>query len=271
MTRHAVICAVLLSALACGSRESRIASDLSKLSTTPEQKRLWQQAADQKQAPGLTNLDQSSQPVQARQLTPTSSQAIPPQGSGLLDPNVKSALTIVETAGLQNEYGGLATVKGITSNGEQLLLDLGNNRSVTLQARVDGKPLSLLPNAGITIDYRVRNDESNRRQIFALSGPNGVGVARITETGAMPIAVTVPLLLLEARQSVPPSGRGRGGVAQAVVDIRVGAAQQTLTSGQSAQVGGVNVTVLASRSPTGTRVDRLLEGGAYSLELIAWR
>jgi len=247
-----------------------MANDLSQHSTTPEQKRLWQQAADQKQAPGLTNLDQGNQPVQARQLVTPPDQAIPPQGTGMLAPNVKSAVRIVETAGLQNEYGGPATVTGINNNGEQLLLDLGNNRSVMLQARVDGKALSLLPNAAVTIDYRVRNDESNRRQIFALSGPNGVGVARITETGPMPIAVSVPLFLMEAKQSVPPAGRGRG-PAQAVVDIRVGGVQQTLTGGQTAQVGGVTVTVLASRSPTGTRVDRLLEGGAYSLELIAWR
>jgi len=248
-----------------------MANELSQRSSTPEQKRLWQQAADQKQAPGLTNLEQGSQPVQARQLVTAADQAIPPQGTGLLEPNVKSAVRIVATAGLQDEYGGLATVKGINNNGEQLLLDLGNNRSVMLQARVDGKALVLPLNAGVTIDYRVRNDESNRRQIFALSGPNGVGVARITETGPMPIAVSVPLFMMEAKQSVPPSGRGGGGLAQAVVDIRVGGTQQTLTSGQTAQVGGVTVTVLGSRSPTGTRVDRLLEGGAYSLELIAWR
>src|SRR4029077_20969161 len=117
--------------------------------------------------------------------------------------------------------------------------DLGNNRSVMVQARVDGKALSLPPNAAVTIDYRVRNDESNRRQIFALSGPNGVGVARITETGPMPIAVSVPLFLMEAKQSVPPAGRGRGGLAQAVVDVRVGGIQPTLTSAQTAQVGGV--------------------------------
>jgi hypothetical protein len=249
-----------------------MANEQSQLSTTPEQKRLWQQAADQKQAPGLTNLDQGSQPVQARQLLTAADQAIPPQGTGLIEPNVKNAVRIVETAGLQDEYGGSATVKGITNNGEQLLLDLGNNRSVMLQARVDGKALLLMPNAAVTIDYRVRNDESNRRQIFALSGPNGVGVARVSETGPMPIAVSVPLFLLDATQSVPSSGRGgRGGPAQAVVNVRVAGAVQTLTSGQTVQFGGVTVTVLGSRSPTGTRVDRLLEGGAYSLELIAWR
>ena len=268
MNRGVLVYAVLLAAQGCGSPESRIAHRLSTLSTSADQKRLWQQAADQNQAVGVARVDQSGQPVQSRQPPSVTNQAIQPQGTGILAASVTTGVRILATTGLQNEYLGQATVAAINSNGEQLQLDLGNGRSVTLQARANQKPLSLQVGFSVGIEYRVRNEPSSPQQVFALRAPNGTGVARIKETGSMPIAVTVPLFLLEASQQAAVI-TGSANVRPAV-NVRVGAAQQTVTSAQPVQIGGLTVTVI-SRGPSGTPVDKRIEGGPYGLELTAWR
>jgi len=256
----------------CGSPDSRTASDLSKRSPGT-QKNLWQQAADQKQAIGLANVDQGGGAVQTRPRSTAANQPIPPQGAGVLPANVMNSVRIFETAGLESgEFSGSAKITSINPTGEQLSLDLGSNRTLTLQARVAGKPLSVQSGSVVNLYYRARGT-STRREEFALLAPNGTEVARITETGSMPIAVVLPApFSLEAKQEALISGRGRGGSnARPAVTIRVGTAQpQIVTSPQPVQIGGMTFRVL-SRGPSGTAVDQRIEGGPYGLEIIAWR
>jgi hypothetical protein len=254
---------------ACQSRESKIAAQLSKLATTPEQARLWQQAADQAQAPGLTNVEQADRPVATRQPSTGPNSSIQLQGTGLIPANVTSAIRILATSGLQNgEFAGPAVVRDVDASGERLLLDLGNNRSVTLQARTGGRPLGVKRNDTVTVDYRAGEDGDNRRQIVAVRAPGGAGVARITETGSRPLTVSVPLFSLVATQYAAEPGRG---VAAARVDVHVGSEQRPLPAGASTQIGGVTVVIVANRVPSTAPAARLVEGSPYALEIVVWQ
>ncbi len=238
------------------------AIQLSNLATTPEQARLWRQSADQGLATGLSTLERTDRPVQSRQPSTAPNQAIPAQGAGI-PAGVVSAVRIISTAGLEESaaYDGPATVSDVSA--ERLSLNLGGNRIITLQARAGGRALLIMPGDTVRVDYRVRNERLNRRQILAIRALNGGGIARVTESGPSPVTVAVSLFGLVATQvSGPP---------YTSVDVRVGNgnARKTIVPGEIAQIGGMTVGLMASRAITGPEA-RTLEGSPYSIDLIAW-
>ena len=242
--------------------ERRMATELSKLATTPEQARLWQQAADQGIAAALLKLERPGESVRSRQTSSAANQAIPQAQGSVIPAGVVGGLRIISTSGLANaEFVGPARIVAVT--GEQLSLDLGNKRTITFQARVDGQALGVSPGQTVRLEYRVRNERFNRRQIVAVRAPAGPGIARITETGPSPVSVSVSSFGLVATQV-----RARNG-AYTNVDVRVGTDRKTIAPGDIAQIGGMTVGLMASRGTSG-REARTIEGSPYSIELIAW-
>jgi hypothetical protein len=244
----------------CKRRETKIAEQLSTLSTAPEQQRLWKQAADQGMARGVLRLDKTDRPVRARQSSAVANRATPQRGVGpYFPPTVTSAVRITTTAGLANaDYQGPAKVTTVDASGEGLTLDFGNNKTITFQARVGGQTLGVMSGDSVSVDYRARSQRFNRRQIIAVRAPSGRGIARVTETGSGSLKVSVPLFNLAASQGTGTS-----------VDVSVGTASKTMIPGETAQLGAVTVNLIASRAVTGQ--DALtLEGSPYGIELIAW-
>jgi hypothetical protein len=244
----------------CKRQDTKIAEQLSTLSTTPAQQRLWKQAADQGVTRGVLRLDKTNRPVRARQSSTVANRAIPQRGAGpYFPPTVTSAVRITTTSGLANaDYQGPARVTTVDPSGEGLTLDFGNNKTITFQARVGGQTLGVMSGESVSVDYRARSERFNRRQIIAVRAPNGRGIARVTETGAGSLKVSVPLFNLAASQGTGTS-----------VDVSVGSASKTMMPGETAQIGAVTVNLIASRAVTGQ--DALtLEGSPYGIELIAW-
>jgi len=244
------------------SPDTGIAEQLSKRSTTTEQARLWQQAADQQLAPGASRLEQTTQPVVARQSLAVSNQVIQARGVGPDFPaGVMTALRITSIAGLENaEFKGMGVVTDVNANGERLSLDLGQNRTITFAARADGKAVAFGVTRGgmLNVEFRARSEPSER-EILAVRAPNGPGIARITETGRQRLTVRVQLFDLSAAQVADQSS----------VDVHVGSAQKRMVPGETAKLGGLTVNLIASRALTGP-LSRTIEGSPYAIELIAW-
>ena len=269
-TRMAVVVMIPLWSLAVqGCRrpsESRMAIQVANTATTPEQARLWREAADQGLATGLLNLEQTDRPVQSPPSAGAANQAIPAQGGGGIPASVVSALQVLSTVGLENaEFSGPARVSDVDASGERLSLDLGAGKTITFQARAGGRALAVMRGDVVQVEYRARNERFYRRQILAVRAPDGSGIARITETGSAPLTVSVPLFQLVATQlSGQPPAR---------VEVRVGpgasAVRRPMSAGEMVQVGGIMVGVMASRAITGPE-SKTVEGSPYAIELIAW-
>jgi hypothetical protein len=243
------------------SPERKTAEQLSKLATTRDQARLWQQAADQGLTAGLAKLEQTDRPVQSRQPSTVDNLTIPPAAQNPAIPaGVVGTIRIISSTGLENaDYNGSATVADVS--GERLSLDLGERRTLVFQARADGGPLGVMKGDMVRVECRFRNERINRRQILAVRAPNGRGIARITETGSSALSVTVSLFGLVAKQAM--------GQSPTSVDVRVGGARKVMVPGEIAQIGGLTVGLLTSSAITGPEA-QTLEGSPYSIDLIAW-
>jgi len=260
------IALALVGVRVCGrSPESKIARQLSALATTPEQRRLWREAADQNLAIGVTRLDKPQLPVRRRQPSTVTNHAIPAQSViNSIPATVTSAVQIGSTAGLVNaNFSGPATVTDVDATGERISLDLGQKRTIRLQARAGGNALGVMRGEMVQVVYRSRNgnDRFNRQQILAMRATNGKGIARISETGDGPIKVTIPLFDLEITQ-------GTASVAT-TVNVRVGTDRGIAVAGKTVQIGAMYVALVMSRAVTGPEAVTL-EGSPYAVELIAW-
>ena len=92
------------------------------------------------------------------------------------------------------------------------------------------------------------------------------GVAQAIESGNAPVTLNLPLFRLVARQSEPPSRR----VLMRVIDSNGRESSATMEPGQTAQVGGLSITLLGSIAVEGPRAGRL-EGSPYSISVLVWR
>ncbi|HET9834536.1 MAG TPA: hypothetical protein VFP91_22590 [Vicinamibacterales bacterium] len=246
------------------SPESKIADQLSKLSAAPEQKRLWQQAADKKLAVGLQRVERSNRPVTVRLSSPIADQTQQAPINPSFPTTLVSGLRITSTSGLVvPNLTGMAVVTDVDSTGERVTLDLGGKRTLSFVARVGGKPLGVAPGDQVRIEYHASDEHIGRRQILAVRANSGSGIVRITETGRKPpLTVSVPLFDLDVTQS---------GQSYTSVDVRVGNARKTMRPGEKAQLGGMAVQVIANRAVTGPDAKTLEGGNPYAVEFIAWK
>src|SRR5207302_1007001 len=123
-----------------------------------------------------------------------------------------------------------------------------------------GKPLPLTAGAKVTVEYRLRQDIRSPREVVGIRTERGEGVAQAVESGNDPVTLNLPLFRLVARQSEPPSRR----VLMTVVDDNQHQSTATMEPGQTAQVGGLTITLLGSIAVAGPRAGRV-EGAPYSV------
>ena len=239
------------------ARQSAEAARLvSALATSPEQARLWRDAADRGLAPGLERLPIVERPIQRQVLAQAVSQPVAVRPV-VIPPGVVSAVRVVAAPAI--DFTGIATVLYVTN--ERLELDFGQQRTLGVLVRAGGRPIPASAGEQVQVDYRVRSDPHVPRDVVAIKMASGNGIVSVVQGGDRPVTASVPLFDLSAKQiGQPPSP---------TVDVGVGASHRTMTAGETAQVGGLTVTLLASSAHTGDA--GRIEGSPYSINLIGWR
>lgn len=239
------------------------AQALSQLATTPEQARLWTEAAGTGTAAGLEKIPVAEHPVQLRKRVVAPDQAIKPRPVGLPE-GLRAGIRIVGAPALKEDsFSGTVQVRSVDA--ERLELDLGQQRILTLYARVRGGPMRAQAGQKAELDYRVRDDPFDRRQVVALRVETGDGIASILEGGSEPVTVQIPLFQLVASQVGKPE---EGTMA---VEVQIGSTKQVLTQGQIVEFPEHRLTVgvVASSAYVGADAYRA-EGNPYAIRLVAW-
>jgi hypothetical protein len=266
----AALTVILLAVTAgCGSEDAQkprdarsVAEAQSRLATTPEQSRLWQKAGDAEMAGGLDQIPVVEQPVTQRPRI-TVADRKEPRAAPVSAPSPTGVRILAAPELPDGSFTGAAKV--LRADGEQLDLDLGDKRILSLLVRAAGASLRATTGAFGRLDLRVRDDPHARREIIAVRLENGDGILSVIETGLEPVAVEVPLFELTARQV----GEAKGNALP--VEIRVGKESRTLTQGQTAEFPGsrIVVGVVSSVAYTGAAAARA-EGRPFALGLKAW-
>lgn len=229
------------------------------VAATAEQARLWREAADKGLTAGLQRLPVVERPVERRSQSQAVSQQVPAQPV-VIPAGVLSAVRILAAPALSAEgFVGSAAVRSVAD--DRLDLDLGLQRILAVLARAGGKPIPTSAGDTVQVDYHVRTDPRVPRDVLAIRTTAGKGIVSVVQGGNGPVTVTVPLFGLTARQIGSPPSMS--------VDVGVGDAHRTMAAGETAQIGGLNVTLLGSSAYTGESAERI-EGSPYSINLIAW-
>ena len=226
---------------------------------TEGQARLWLEAADQGLAVGLERAPASEGLVGRRVAATALSQQIVPQPVSIPEA-VQTAVRILAAPAAPDGYKGAATVVAVDVY--RIELDFGRPERLVLLGRAGGNPIAMQPADRVQLEYRTRRDPRTPWDILAIRTATGRGIVQAAQGGNERVTLTVPLFELTARQTGNPPAM--------TVDVGVGDAHQTMRVGETAQVGGLNVTLLGSSAYTGDAAERI-EGSAYTLSLIAWR
>jgi len=240
-----------------------IAEAQSQLAATPEQARLWKEAVEKAAASGLEKAPLAEHPVAPRQRVVAQNRVA--QGKPFQFPReLVAGIRVVSAPAVDGDrFSGTAQV--VRAEGEQLELDLGQRRILTLVARARGGPLRARVGEKTELDYRVKEDPFERRLILALRMENGDGVMSVLESGRKPVSVPIPMFDLSAMQVGKPEKNVMD------VEVRVGRERKVLAQGQVAEFPGSRLTVglVASVAYTGADVYRA-EGNPYAIQLVAW-
>jgi hypothetical protein len=266
-----VVALVLLPACARKARRTpassaETAQTASNLAANPDQKRLWKEAAEKNTAGGIENVPLAEQPVQDRQRAAAANRAAQNGSASFPQGLVTGVRVVAAPTDADRDEGKISSeVQVLRAEGEQLVLDLGNNRTLTLQARVRGGQMRARAGERAQLDYRFRNDAFNRQLILGLRLEGGDAVVSILEGGQKPVTVEIPIFKLVATQV----GASEKGVMN--VEVTVGGSHKVLSQGQVAEFpeSGLVVGLLASTAYTGADAYRA-EGNPYAIDLVAW-
>jgi hypothetical protein len=232
------------------------------LAPTPDQARLWSEAADQGLTAGLDRVPVADRPIQPRQRAVASSQTTP-ANPVVIPPPVQTSVRIISRPTLAtlgpDGFSGPANVTA--ANGDRIELDLGQGRTLTVLARAAGNVIRTSPNEKVELTYKVRTDPRVPNDVLALKAASGDGIVQVVQGGIGPVALAVPLFALRAEQVGKPS--------TVSVAVRVGDVSRIMEPGETAQVGGLTVRLVGSTAVTGDRAARI-EGSPYTINLIAW-
>jgi len=234
------------------------AERVADLAASPEQGRLWREAAAEDKAKGLEQVPTVEQPVQPRARATVATRPAASQ-SVEFPPSLVAGLRILAASGLgDGTFSGPALVR--RSEKERLELDLGQGRTLTLIARVRGGPMRAQPGQRAQVFYSVNFDPLDRREIVALRIETGDGIASILETAKRPVRVQVPLFELAATQVGAPEG----GTMR--VEVRIGGRAQVLRQGQIVEFSesGLTVGLVASLARETS------DGNPYAIRLVIW-
>jgi hypothetical protein len=268
MKTYTLTCLCLLAGLcACSKTPGRpqpkdAAVQMSRLATDPKQAELWKQTASSPVG-NLNQVAAAEKAVQVRQRVTVANRSSQPKPASL-PPGQPNAVRIVSVGDPQvSSYSG--KVKIARLEGEQVVLDLGEGRTVTLLLRLHAGALKAQSGESAQLEMRLRNDPHDRAESLALKMAGGNGIVSILEGGVKPVNLRVPLYSLAAEQvSKPENGT-------MPVMVTVAGERQTLRQGQISNFksAGLTVGIVSSLAVTGQDVSRE-EGNPYAIRLLAW-
>ena len=256
------VVAVAVVAIVWWQRPPGIARRFAAEAVTPEQGRLWEQAA-QRGTPGLEGLQIPARPLQRREPAGATAQAVPSATPTLPPGAVTVARVVAASETGPWEFSGKATVLDVIGDRVNVSLDAG--RTLSFLARVGGQPLSVGAKQVVDLMFKSRPGVFNRQQILAIRTASGQFLASAVENGDAPVSVSValPSLTMVASQTGQPFNGAMN------VVIVVNGDKGDVSPGRSAQIGGVSVNLLGSLARvTGAAA---ADSGAYSIDLIAWQ
>jgi hypothetical protein len=128
-------------------------------------------------------------------------------------------------------------------------------------ARLGGKPVAMSPGDIVQVRYLASDDPRVPRDVLAVRTAGGDGFVQAIQGGNSPVTIDVPLFALSATQTGKPPVMA--------VEVTVGGARRTIAAGETAEVGGLTVRIVASTSYTGSSAGRI-EGSPYTISLIAY-
>lgn len=237
------------------------AEKASELATTPEQQRLWKEAAARKHQ-GLETVSRPDDPVVDRKHAEASQQKVA-QKVPQIPASVRGAVIVMTPGGDFAPYAGTARIRSI--QGERIELDLAapQARTIALVARAAGRSLRMRAGEQAQVEYRSQSDPHDRQEILAIRAAGGDGVVSVTDSDTQPVNVSVRLFGLVARQV------GEAQNSRMNVEVRVGNAVRVLRPGDIADVGGLTVGIKASNA-YGPSEMHAVESNPFALDLIAW-
>jgi hypothetical protein len=260
---------------ACNSPERQAAAaarDASEVAATPEQKQLWQDAADKGDAPGLQSVPIPQEPViQRRPSQAPGAQPKPqPPQSITIAPGVRSELRVVLYPEDPFErYTGPARVTKVEQNGDRIEVQLppgasGTPRTLALLVRISSKPLPVKVGEMVDVAYQVRRDPQVPDDAIGIRNSAGAGVVHVIRGGNVLVQAVIPLFGLNVKQV----DNQPGGPVQFI-----GASLKAidLTMGQTSPVEGATARVVSSTVPPGKPVPGLNEGAPFTLNVMVWR
>jgi len=232
-----------------------------ELSTDAEQARLWQEAAESGATAGMEQLRVEGSPVKMRQPAVVPDQTIEIQRKAYPE-TIENALTVVSDAELDGPFSGPARV--VSTRGEFLTLDLGEERVLSLQTKVRGGPLRVKEGETGELLYRA-GDPFARNDVIALKLENDDLLYALVG-GEGPVSLKVEAFDLTATQVGEPEGNTMA------VKVSAGGESHTLSAGERATLRkpGLTVEVRASVAVQGESA-YALPGRPYRIELLGWR
>lgn len=260
-------------AVGCRSPEREAADaarDAADLAVTPEQKQLWQDAADKGDAPGLQRVPTVQAPVAQRRRSQVPNAQSKPGPPITITPGIQHELRIVVYPEDPFErYTGRARVTKIEQNGDLIELELPPGaakkpRTLALLVRIENQRLPVKVGEIVDVAYQVRGDPQVPNDVIAIRNAAGAGIGHVIQGARVLVQAAIPLFGLNARQidnqpTAPVQFTG------------VGLKQVDLTVGQTAILNGVTARVLASAVPSGKAIPGLTEGSPFTLNVMVWR
>lgn len=235
---------------------------MAELAVDPQQKQLWEQAAQRGDESVLSEALVAGGAVTVREPVRVDDTRLEarPQPFPL---DLATAFALVEVSPtLPMTYDG--DVRVVTVDEEFLTLELDKDQRLIAQAKVRGGTLNATEGETARLLWR-QGDPFARDDVFALATEQDV-FGRALVGGDSPVRVDLPPLGLVAAQTDQPAGNVMP------VDVTVAGETQRLQPGEEAQFdqAGVTVRVVASVAVQGEAANAL-PGRPYRLELLGWR
>jgi hypothetical protein len=236
---------------------------MSQLATTPEQKRLWNEAAAGARAAGLDTMPVVDRAVEVRKQVQVPDKGVQSLASELPKSLISGVLVLSAPQIKGNAFTGTARVTRI--DGEKVDLEIGPKLTFGLQVRVRGGALKVETGETGRMEYRAGNSVFSRQMILGVLFEKGDGFLTVLEGGSKPVTVQVPTFKLTATQIGNPEKDTMK------VEVRVGGSRQMLTQGQiySFKEEHLVIGLVGSTAYTGDKAFAV-EGDPYSINLIAW-
>jgi hypothetical protein len=160
-------------------------------------------------------------------------------------------------------HDGPATV--IDVSGDRIVVDLGSKRSLSMLARVAGRPVPVAAGETIRVAYQSRRDPKGQRSVIGIQNAAGAGIAHVMESSDNLMDIVVPLFAVNARQlGSEPNPPVR-------ITVGGGGAPRDLQPGESAGVGDVTVFVIGSAGLAPGADAGQIEGKPYALNVMVWK